>query len=89
MIATNTTFMILACIAVILRIYTRMRKSPPLRADDYLIVGALGRQANSQTHLFRTLILGLYVGILCLPSRDQYRWYSRRGLRDAVRIIEF
>ena len=41
MVATNAIFMGLAIIAVILRIYVRLRHNPPLYIDDYLIFLAL------------------------------------------------
>ena len=41
MIATNAIFVGLAVIAVILRIYVRLRHNPPLYVDDYLIFLAL------------------------------------------------
>ena len=41
MIATNAIFMGLAIIAVVVRIYVRVRHNPPLYIDDYLIFVAL------------------------------------------------
>ena len=41
MLATNAIFMGLAIVAVILRIYVRLRHNPPLYIDDYLIFLAL------------------------------------------------
>lgn len=43
MIASQAILMGLAIGAVALRIYVRVHKSPPLRADDYLILVALVR----------------------------------------------
>ena len=41
MIATQAILMAFAIMAVGLRIYVRLHKSPPLRADDYFILVAL------------------------------------------------
>lgn len=71
MIATNATFMFLAGIAVVMRIYIRKKAPEPLAADDYLIIASWVCMLLYGLGGLRLINL-FSIAILCSFSSHQY-----------------
>ena len=86
MVVTNSVFMVLAVLSVVLRFQVRKPKALSLELDDYLILTALVRLYHSihtlpcSDHLFKVLRRG--------PCHHEHRRRFYCRLRNSVRVTE-
>ena len=86
MVVTNSVFMVLAVLSVVLRFQVRRPKALSLELDDYMILTALVRLRHS-THMMPCTDL-LFKVLRCGPCHHEHRRRFCCRLRNSVRIVE-
>ena len=88
MVATNTTFMVLAILSVVLRFQVRRPKAFRLELDDYLVLAALVRMTYSCQLVSCSFSDFCAKVFLCRPRRHEHCWRFCCRLWNAVRVVE-
>lgn len=86
MVVTNSVFMVLAVLSVVLRFQVRMPKALGLQLDDYMILTALVRLRH-KIHMMPCSDL-LFKVLRSGPCHHEYRRRFCCRLWNSVRIVE-
>ena len=88
MVATNTTFMVLAILSVVLRFQVRGTKAFRFQLDDYMVLAALVSMIHSLPAGIPLISIFCAKVLLRRPRCHEHCWRFCRRLWDAVRVIE-